>query len=544
MKIAKFVFCWTVGLAGLVFHQSANATLVTGNLPLARNNRPEQSLPETEKKSRPDDSPLINGSGPATGKYYLSRPYAMDYSPDTTACGNFARLHAGNIPPTGHGQWLAPAGATWWTAPDYQGGTENTGLDTLPDTWVKWPVTEDTVSFVWQFNDGTNITHDTVSIYFANSEPAIDLSDLSDSVRCGMGYSGLNAVWPSSGYGYWADTADHYSNSSTLMLPDNYTGHPDSVIVSFYGLHYFLWITVNGVCRDTAEAVRVRFKMIPDAHSGGNYWPGLFGNNSRIKTDTVCSLNYQLHPTPTAGTGTWSVASPYVYFASGGPGAASSQFPYDTIISATPTDVLTPPFCTLIWAENNEGCTDSDTLQLLFSLPFYAFFSQYHTDTCVPFSITMNNLSVNALNYIWTVSRNSDTVFTSTDFNPTFSFTEAGQYSIELMASRPVQCSGSHPYCSRYLSLCSGVDDIHTTESCSVFPNPVADILFVNYHSPNPQNLKWSIVDIAGKTYLEGTFCGGRNSVSEINVSSLQSGLYFLLIRSAGHTEVIKFSKE
>lgn len=58
---------------------------------------------------------------------------------------------------------------------------------------------------------------------------------------------------------------------------------------------------------------------------------------------------------------------------------------------------------------------------------------------CVPYTITLQNTSTNALEYQWTFPDGS----TSNEFNPSYTFTEPGVYTITLLAINPGTCNGS-----------------------------------------------------------------------------------------------------
>ena len=60
----------------------------------------------------------------------------------------------------------------------------------------------------------------------------------------------------------------------------------------------------------------------------------------------------------------------------------------------------------------------------------------------------------------------------------------------------------------------------------TVFPNPTADVAYIEIENPNRHNLRMSIVDITGKTVRENILV--NSSRVEINTSNLNAGLYFL----------------
>lgn len=74
------------------------------------------------------------------------------------------------------------------------------------------------------------------------------------------------------------------------------------------------------------------------------------------------------------------------------------------------------------------------------------------------------------------------------------------------------------------------VTDAEKEEIASVYPNPVKNILTINYPGTNP---KYEIADISGKIVIDG------NGTS-VDVSKLQSGVYFVKVENSKSTKIIK----
>lgn len=100
----------------------------------------------------------------------------------------------------------------------------------------------------------------------------------------------------------------------------------------------------------------------------------------------------------------------------------------------------------------------------------------------------------------------------------------------------PLPCS---MYIERYLpgSLSLSVGSFANLNSNEVFPNPVSRTISVSLNEPI-WNTSYSIINIHGLAIEKGTL----NDSKQINVESLQSGMYFLKIES--NTRLIKFIKE
>ncbi|MGH2552590.1 MAG: T9SS type A sorting domain-containing protein, partial [Chitinophagaceae bacterium] len=65
----------------------------------------------------------------------------------------------------------------------------------------------------------------------------------------------------------------------------------------------------------------------------------------------------------------------------------------------------------------------------------------------------------------------------------------------------------------------------------SVFPNPVENILRVQFQSFNNENVKMILSDLNGRALIEKKV-NGKNSLTEIPVHHLISGIYQLKILS------------
>ena|GEM_PF-2442845 len=140
-----------------------------------------------------------------------------------------------------------------------------------------------------------------------------------------------------------------------------------SIIASSIGTYYLIWqvTNINGsICTDT---ISIEFITAPTSYAGGNYWPGLFGPNSNIKTDTVCGLAYNLNALPSIGNGMWITPdSANTWFESTGT-SSPSPIPNDTVNINYYTVFNQTYYREFIWTENNNSCTDMDTLRVYFA---------------------------------------------------------------------------------------------------------------------------------------------------------------------------------
>ena len=295
--------------------------------------------------------------------HFLAVP-TPDAGLDFSVCGNFAHIVATSSPGSSGGQWSCPTGGIAY----YDGinGNFNNSYRDSASSYIRYSSENDTVTMYWCEFNGVCFGFDTLNVYFGSIQPAIQLVDPIDSLVCGPTFTLLNAQIPSYGAGHWIDS----QQNSTFSPSPNIANPSVTINNGTFGYHDFYWITVNGLCTDTSEAVPVNFIESPIANAGGNYWPGLFGGSSHIKTDTVCGLNYQMAPIPSIGNGIWSTT--YFNAEFNLTNNISTTYPFDSLYlqcggSCYSVFSSGVKYYQFIWQENNNGCVHSDTLRLYFA---------------------------------------------------------------------------------------------------------------------------------------------------------------------------------
>jgi gliding motility-associated-like protein len=275
--------------------------------------------------------------------------------PDRYICGPDAFMQA--IPSSGNGQWL----------PNNQ-----VNIDSFPDphSFVYCNNTGSNVTtvFVWQESNYTGLctTKDSVTyVFMVDPEPEVYwVPGISDSTVCGKTLDNftdniLIAQPPDDPAftAYWSgNDAIFYNQADTW---------PDSVTVFSYGYHDFIWIVENwvgdSVCRDTSLTITIDFIEIPVANAGG-------------PTDTSCGAWYHLNAVPSVGHGLWTpLVTPNQISFYNIAGIDTTQFPpnLDTLYNSWAVvsfiDYNTPDVYTLMWSEDNKGCTDADVINVTFA---------------------------------------------------------------------------------------------------------------------------------------------------------------------------------
>lgn len=212
-----------------------------------------------------------------------------------------------------------------------------------------------TYTFTWTETNGSCSDADEVDVTFYD-QPVADAGTGGDECDLNFVFSAV----PSFGTGTWTASGP---GDASFNNANNPTG---TVTVDAYGTYTFTWTEVNGICSDDAS-ITVNFyeQPVADAGSGG----------------AECDLDFNLNATASVGNGVWTYS---------GPGNATFA-PADTDPAATVTVDATGTY-TYTWTEDNNGCTDSDAVTVIFNpLPVVSFSgldASYCVDQTTPVPLT------------------------------------------------------------------------------------------------------------------------------------------------------------
>ena len=93
------------------------------------------------------------------------------------------------------------------------------------------------------------------------------------------------------------------------------------------------------------------------------------------------------------------------------------------------------------------------------------------------------------------------------------------------------------------ITVSTAVDEMRKSEmDVHIYPNPVSDMLDVEFKNMVDYTIQVKLVDLTGKTVLRKELSQPLNSLS-LNLSSVSSGTYILEIRAAGKRKVFKIVK-
>jgi len=115
-----------------------------------------------------------------------------------------------------------------------------------------------------------------------------------------------------------------------------------------------------------------------------------------------------------------------------------------------------------------------------------------------------------------------------------------GNLSINLVSSSPIQFSVDSISSIHFSNGSISQSRSAIRESLRVYPNPVSDLLTVEFNASSRGNSVIDIISMDGRILMTQQIASGENR-TEINVSSLSQGMYICRIR--GNNNSIQFTK-
>ncbi len=263
----------------------------------------------------------------------------IDAGEDTFICGDCTELSAINS--EFYGNWIHTPGADFF---DYND----------PNTEVCVPTDGGEFVFSWMESNTATTSNlsctsiDEVVYTFYKMPNARILIDDYDTIACGLEFSRLRAENPGSGItGYW------YCEGAGVDFGDPFSIHT-WVNVPLYEDYDFYWIEESGevlgegYCIDTAGPVKIYFNENPVANAG---------------QDTLfCGLTGNFNAIPSVGQGVWSTPSEFniIIDDNNDPNTALRSEIYNTDDGNLEVYIFN-------WIEDNGGCTDSESIEVVFA---------------------------------------------------------------------------------------------------------------------------------------------------------------------------------
>ena len=139
-------------------------------------------------------------------------------------------------------------------------------------------------------------------------------------------------------------------------------------------------------------------------------------------------------------------------------------------------------------------------------------------------TFTFNNLSQNFNTYQWNFGDGNTSTSTGTH-----TYADTGTYTTTLIVFDNCGKSDTSTQTFTIHNLVSGVNEV-AAENFSVYPNPAADELTIQFRNAVPTNTTIQISDVNGSVLLQSEI---QNLKSKIELTALGSGVYFLKINGA-----------
>ncbi len=122
----------------------------------------------------------------------------------------------------------------------------------------------------------------------------------------------------------------------------------------------------------------------------------------------------------------------------------------------------------------------------------------------------------------------------------------------EVQFRSMVFCSSQYPDTAErpllvinYTTSTAGIEDIANKPVVTLYPNPAANNLTINYSAQNSGEVYYSIYNLMGKQLVNNTLLGrGTNIMGTVNTGNLASGMYFVQLIDGGNVTNYKFIKE
>jgi PKD repeat protein len=122
---------------------------------------------------------------------------------------------------------------------------------------------------------------------------------------------------------------------------------------------------------------------------------------------------------------------------------------------------------------------------------------------------------------------------TSTEQNPTATYTEAGTYTVQVMVTTSSGCVTYGTHTVEVVQTSSSFTPEFDPGSVMLFPNPAKQEVNLGFLQDTPNELRIHMVDMLGQTILTRQLSGQQNgSVLPLDVKELPAGVYFIQVNS------------
>ncbi len=153
-----------------------------------------------------------------------------------------------------------------------------------------------------------------------------------------------------------------------------------------------------------------------------------------------------------------------------------------------------------------------------------AAFTASSDTTSINEAVVFTNTSMMGESYLWDFGDGT----TSTDVNPSHTFTDFGVFPVILTVTSLDGCTSATTQQITVFDGITGLESDLLTTQISIFPNPAMDQLTVSFELDSPQRLDLTLVDITGaivKNIAEQPYF---NTSLVVDISGFSAGIYYL----------------
>jgi len=144
-------------------------------------------------------------------------------------------------------------------------------------------------------------------------------------------------------------------------------------------------------------------------------------------------------------------------------------------------------------------------------------------------SVSFTDQTANAVSRFWDFGNG----LTSTEANPSTTYSQVGTYKVRLVASTADGCSNAIEKSIVVLQTVSTNDLFGDFGKVVLFPNPASDELLLRFSDRQPDDLNISVFDLLGRNTLLQNSANYADGVFRLDVSGLPTGVYIVHLRTA-----------
>ncbi len=154
-------------------------------------------------------------------------------------------------------------------------------------------------------------------------------------------------------------------------------------------------------------------------------------------------------------------------------------------------------------------------------------------------TVQFSDASADAVEWFWNFGDGT----TSTDANPSHSYTRMGTFYVSLTVTNSDGCTNSAIQEIEVVDSSVGVEDIVELKGVKVFPNPTRDELNIEVDFEAQERLTIQLTDLLGKPIRQLNQQTVQSGTFQMNIGDLTSGVYLIVLRSEKGRAVRKILK-